>query len=55
MGKKSTRMLAEEIKSICDKRNARLAYLAEQKVKREARLQKQIAKVEKQLNKVKGE
>jgi hypothetical protein len=53
MAKKSARMLSEEIKLICDKRNQRLADDAARKAKRAEKVAKQIQKLEEQLEKAK--
>jgi len=53
MAKKSMRMQSEEIKYICDKRNQRLVDEKAKKAKQAARVEKQIAKAEAALAKLK--
>jgi len=52
MGKKSTRMLQEDVIDICNKRNQRLVDEAARKVRIAERALKATQKIEKQLEKL---
>jgi len=54
MSKKSTRMQSEEIKNICDKRNAYLASEAAKRLKRENKRIAEIVKLEELIQTIKG-
>ena len=55
MGSKvRTRMFAHEVEAICAKRNERLFQEKAKRLAREERLQKEIAKTEAQLEKLKA-
>lgn len=55
MAKKKQRLLASEIAEICRKRNERLEKKELQRLKRQAKLEKQIAETEATIAKLKGE